>query len=417
MTEKRVGWAIATTGLFLIGTLTLIPHPELAQRVAETSIFCLVCGELGGVDILLNVVLLIPFGAGLQLVGLRRIAAVGLIVLTTLAVETLQYYVIAGRDSSLSDALTNLLGGMLGLALGATWRRWIFPRPHHSRRLARAGILVWLAVLVLTSWLLRLSLPRTGYWGQWAPELGHLERFEGSVLSAHLEGEPLPPFRHNKSARLREQMLTDSVRLEASATLGGRTPDLAPIVSVFDDQQREILLMGQDESDLVFRIRMRAADLRLRNPAIRVPKALPDSPGERIGLVGSFDGQRLLAAAEIGGVCIVGTEALSPNQGWSLLLPVDYAFGPEARVLTALWIAGLLLPIGYWAGRGEKARAMASLLAGGVLSGLALVPALFALLRVHWSEWLAAAVGVVLGWRLGVGSRESGPESGELRNG
>ena len=120
-----------------IGVLTLHPQPEMAVLAKRTPVWCLVCGPLGAVDVLNNLVLFFPLGVGLALSG-RRSREIGLIVLAaTLTIETLQLFLIPGRDASLSDVLTNIAGGLIG---GASVRRhdlWLTPTARNSRRLAR----------------------------------------------------------------------------------------------------------------------------------------------------------------------------------------------------------------------------------------------------------------------------------------
>ena len=59
-------------------------------------------------------------------------------------VELLQMEVVAGRDASLSDLLTNSAGTILGAGLGRNWRRLLFPSPRTSRALATGWGLAWL---------------------------------------------------------------------------------------------------------------------------------------------------------------------------------------------------------------------------------------------------------------------------------
>jgi hypothetical protein len=89
--------------------------------------------------------------------------------------------------------------------------------------------------------------------------------------------------------------------------------------------------------------------------------------------------------------------ALSPSFGWSLVIPFDYAFGPEAHWLTALWIAALLLPIGYWSAAAGDKRQLAAL-ATLLFAGLGLIPLLLNYPPVHWSEWVAGVAGGGAGW-------------------
>jgi hypothetical protein len=92
-------------------------------------------------------------------------------------------------------------------------------------------------------------------------------------------------------------------------------------------------------------------------------------------------------------------QPLSPSFGWSLLTWFRYAYGQEVRVITMLWIALWLVPVGYWAALApgqRRFRAMALLLL--VAAGLALVPLVAGYQPVHWSEWAAALAGVAVGW-------------------
>ena len=65
-------------GLAAIGDCaTLTPTAGSGRSGARTPPWCLVCGELGAVDVLLNVALFVPLGAALRFRGTRsgRIAA------------------------------------------------------------------------------------------------------------------------------------------------------------------------------------------------------------------------------------------------------------------------------------------------------------------------------------------------------
>src|SRR5690606_9606721 len=112
--SRKIGRVVAVLAFAAIATLTLQPRPELAALSAATPVWCLVCGSYGLVDVVLNVLLFVPLGVGLGLAGVRPRAAIIIVVLTTLTVELLQLTVISGRDSSLSDLVTNTVGGAIG---------------------------------------------------------------------------------------------------------------------------------------------------------------------------------------------------------------------------------------------------------------------------------------------------------------
>ncbi|HET9293078.1 MAG TPA: VanZ family protein [Gemmatimonadales bacterium] len=375
--------------------MTLIPHPEEAARSAATPITCLVCGELGTVDVFLNVLLFVPLGLGLRLAGFswRRTVALGAAL--SLGIELLQMKVIAGRDASLGDLITNSLGAGLGAWLAASGPGLLRPTLRSGRRL----VLGWSALLILiylgTSLALRPALP-TGvpWWGQWAPDLGHLDRFPGRVLSVTAAGLPLPPGRAIDQRQL-ESALNTRTELTTTAVLGTATNSLAPIASIFDADRREVVLLGQDGTDLVWRVRMWSAKLGLRNPGVRLPGVLAPGAGDTVTATGRLRGPEFQIRADRGAIIRSWALPFSASWGWSLVLPWPYAFGPEARFLTALWVAGLLFPLGLWGVRAQQSGW--ALMAAIPIVLLAVIPATAGFSPVHWSEWLAAFTGLGAG--------------------
>jgi hypothetical protein len=93
------------------------------------------------VDIVLNILLFTPLGAGLALLGMRPRAALPLATALTVTIEVLQYRVIPGRDVSLRDVLCNTLGVALGIVVAGHWRKWLLPvgRSTGSDDAARMG--------------------------------------------------------------------------------------------------------------------------------------------------------------------------------------------------------------------------------------------------------------------------------------
>jgi hypothetical protein len=393
--QRHIGTALVTCGLAFIGAMTLIPHPEEAARSAMTPITCVVCGELGTVDVILNVLLFVPLGLGLGLARFSWRRALVLGAVLSFGIELLQMKVIAGRDASLGDLLTNTLGAGLGAWLTVIWPRLFRPNLPTARSLA----LGWAALIVVifagTALALRPAWP-TGvpWWGQWAPDLGHLAQFPGRVLSVSAASIPLPPGRALDQRQL-EAALTANTELTATAVLGSPTVGLAPIASIFDAEQREVVLLGQDGGDLVWRVRMWSAKLGLRNPGVRLPGALGSRAGDTITATGRLAGPEFRIGATHGRTERSWTLPFTASWGWSLLLPWPYAFGPEVRVLTALWVAGLLMPIGLWGARGRRFGGALMVATPVVL--LALIPAAAQFAPVHWTEWLAAALGLGAG--------------------
>ena len=414
----RRGALIAILGLALIGAMTLTPQPQNVERVAETPLWCLRCGDLAGMDIILNVTLFVPFGFGLRLAGWPRRRVLLTAFVTTFLVEATQYFFVVGRDASLSDLITNTTGGLVGMLLAERLHLVVSPAPQLAKRLAVVAAAVWLLAQIVTGWGLGVTLPQRPFWGQLAPELGQFEQFRGKVIEAALAGERMPSARLADTPAIRTRLLAGE-GIEAKAISGPPTTRLAPIASVFDEGQQEVILLGQRGTDLIFRIHTRAWSLGLRGPALSLPGVLPSDSGRPLTLSGRLHDGYLEATADTGSGPTTRVLALSPSFGWSLLLPFEnYAFGLNVRWLTALWLAGLLLPAGYWTARSVAAggsplvgplprspRLLGPFLLGlPIAIGLAGVAAWFRLPPVPWSEWAAAIAGAGAGWALGRGS-------------
>lgn len=402
---------LAIAGLGFIALMTLQPHPEAAYDAARTPLWCVLCGDYGLLDVLLNVLLFLPYGAGLRLAGVSWRRTLLLVAATSFTVEFLQYTVVAGRDASLSDLLTNTTGGALGWLLVGAVPHLLRPQAPLRRRLLAGWTALWLALLALTAFAERRSLPHSTYYGQWAAELGGHDLFRGRVLGAWIGGRALPGWRLRDGAAVRTRLLADTVTLDVRAVAAGATRLSAPIFSIFDEQQREIVMLDQVRRDAIFRIRTHAADLELRPPAVRLPQALADSDDTLHLAAGLRDGHLWLATTGRRGTRRMDVP-LTPTLGWVLLLPYRYALGPEYPLLSALWLFGMLLPLGFWSGRGEAgdshgrspaplaSAAPAAAWAALAVAGPAVVALAAGLPSPQWWEWLAGLGGVAAGWVL-----------------
>jgi VanZ like protein len=132
--RRRSGRLLAIAGLLLVMGTTLIPIPRQAAAAEATSLWCLVCGDYGGGDVVVNLLLFIPLALGLRLLGWSPAAVVATGAAISFTVEFLQLALIPGRDASLSDLLTNTLGSGLGAVLGSKLTSLL--RPARGRPLA-----------------------------------------------------------------------------------------------------------------------------------------------------------------------------------------------------------------------------------------------------------------------------------------
>lgn len=391
---------IAGCGLGLIAAATLWPRPARPELSASTPLWCLVCGDAGLADVLLNLALFVPMGLGLGL-GNRRIGRIlAAAFLVTLTVESLQFVVIPGRDPSLSDVITNSTGGLAGGLLGRSWRAVLFPAVGVAQRLATSAAAAAGLVLVLTGRLLTPSLPAGPWYVQWAPDLDNYAPFLGTVLEARVNGHDLPGGRRlDHASDLRQSMLREGVSVSVRVSAGPPTRGLAPVVSIVDERQRRILLLGQDGRALRFEVMSASQRVRLKTVGAILPAAFLADPGQETRLYASFSRGRYKLAVSNPTDSVQATLSVSPAAGWALLRPFDWPLGEATRGLSLLWIALLPLPAGYWATtvweagkRSATSGALALLVVSLIMARLA-----GGLPPVGGSEWAGLLVGFAAG--------------------
>ena len=405
MTDLRSRITVGTRHPFLplvcsvaaIALLTLLPASSRGLHESPT-LFCPLCGDSAVEDALLNILLFVPFGFSLRRLGVphRRVVVTGFLISAT--IELLQLG-IPGRDTSLTDAIANTIGTGLGAVLCSHWRRILFPSAPRARSLALAATLVWLIVACGTMWSFEPALPARSYFGQWAPVDVYPASFRGSVLSAHVDGIAIPSGRLRNSAAIRVGLGADSSNVRIGASMGAPTEALSSIVSILDDRHREILLMGQQGTSLVFRIRMRASQLRLRNFGIALTTVLADS-GRSVSIEASRSSttQSIRVIGEQG--VRIQSVRLTPRLGWTLFAPFAPILGPLSELIACVWLVLMLLPAGYWAARSYSAAPRFAVL---ITLGAIAIPLLISLLAFGGAvpgarDWLSSALGAAVGW-------------------
>lgn len=400
MSRARSLAAAAAVTLVLAVTL-----PPVAGGGTESLPFtCIACGYRWAAGFVLNVLLFVPLGAAVArphrgASGVARAVIAGLAL--SLLVEAVQVG-IPGRHPALGDLLANTMGGAVGACLAVTSLAWLGTSGRPRRGVTAAWGAAVVAVVLGTSWMLTPFLPRSTWWVQHVPALGQFDTFPGTVVNARAGDLPLPAGRLpvEDRDRLRRGMLRRP-ELTAEAMFGRPTEGLAPVVSVFDDRQREILVLGQDGEDLVFRLRRRADAVGLERPEHRAPGllagvgsgdtvrlgAVPSDPDDREGTVAA-DAALCLTAGR-SARCDLG---FRPGRGWRLLL--DPGLAPRAiRWVDGAWVALLFLPLGFWANPGREWRGAAVAASGALLLAPAVGPVL--------APGIAEVTGLVAGLSLG----------------
>jgi hypothetical protein len=401
--------AAAALWWLVILAVTLMPLPSQAPRSALTPITCLVCGEAGTVDVLLNVCLFVPLGLFLRLLGWRRSMVIWCGILTTLGVETAQLLVIPGRDASPSDVITNSAGTVIGAVLAERGASLLAPTASAAVRLVVAAAGLPALVLAGTAWLLVPSPPASVWYGQHAPDLGMYEQFRGTILDASLGSSRMPVGPLRNSPALRENFLTEGPSIEARFVAGPKPPGPAPIVSVFDENRRKVILLGQGGRWLFFETRMRSDDLRFRTLSFTLPSMPVPTVGDTLSMVGRAEGGRVYVTVTGPRGTLEDRYRLSPGLGWALVSPVPRPVGRDAAVLSMLWVALLWVPFGFYAGssvsRGSEGRKVGAVVgAGGTAAalGMLMTPAMTGVPIPGPAEWIGLAAGILVGAMLSV---------------
>lgn len=404
--QKALGSATSLCALVLIVRLTMKP---LGGPLPSGFHWCVFCGSFGFADFLLNIALFVPLGWGLRTAGFRRwpIYVFGLLLAVT--IESLQNYVISGRESGLNDIIANPLGNIVGVWLADHMRLIFVPDSKSSRRLALGIAAAWALLAAILPWLMGPSLPRAQYWEQVAADLPKLGLYRGQILSATYNDQP---FRNGRlsdsaSAAMRDAFLHGHARVDITTipapNARGR---VAPIVGVFDGAREEIFMVACAGNDLAFGVRTRLDDLRLHSPTHRLHGVIPCDPGtpdpiapDTIRIHAAVDRIGLALTAQRGGRTASSRPDAGAWQAWRLL--VSDSYGRQARFahpVTALWVIVWFLPLGYWLVRGAWTRPIVAGVALFVLAeSFLLVPAVSGSPVAPVLVWLVALAGLAAG--------------------
>ena len=414
-TQRRVR-RIEGGALLLLATVGVI-LATLRPTEATATQLCIVCGPHAAVGAVVNVLLFIPFGAGLALLGVRWRTAILLGAAATVVIETLQLALPLGRAASISDLLTNTAGTAVGFYLSEHRRAIAYPRSRAALRYAVGISIAWFLVLLATAVALLPSVPNDAYVAQWTPSGVGFERYTGRVINTHVSGVPIPNGPVAQSDRLRP-LLERGVMVEATFEPGGTPLRPAPIVRLVTEDSAEILLLAQRKGDLLFRSRVLASDMRFVTPTVVMSDAvLTFVPSENAPLVASA--QRDRGQLRVG---LLGRDAvldLHAGAGWLLLFPAASSLQASADGLSGIWCGIPLFAAAYWAGRrarrrarragdamrmrgavGQNLLALPVLLASAVV-GLSGISALFGLSQPSLGVWIgvitAIGAGLVIG--------------------
>jgi len=401
---RRLGAVLAVTGLAAILTATLFPNPRQAAASAATPLLCLVCGEGGGTDVFLNLLLFAPMAMGLRLLDWpwRRVVAVA--ALLSLTVEYLQFSVVVGRDPALSDLLANTIGAATAAALAPRLPRLLAPDPARAGRLLPIAAALFLGVLALSALGLRPGVLPGRLWSACTSFAPAIADWTGTLRSVVLNRDTLPCDRHPAdSSAIRAALSAGEAALRIDALSGTPTGGRAMVYAV-GVPGASVLALTQEGGTVVLSVPTVSQRLRLSTLSLQLRGAFPPKAGIPLELQAGREGRRIWISSSHSGRRRSAEMTLAPSFGWSILMWWRLQPGTEFRTLTALWLGALILPAGYWSGFVRRPVWGLGGVAATLAGGLAVLPFLTGYPPAHWSEWLGgilgAALGAALGWAL-----------------
>lgn len=380
--------------LLTIGALTLTPAATTSFS-ASAPWWCLWCGDFGLIDAIANVVLFAPLGIGLWLFGFAPVTAAGMVLATTIGIEALQLSMVTGRDANLRDVLTNAVGAGIGYALapylGTLWR----PPPRLAGLLAGGTAAAWIASRILTGVLLAPSPPSGPWFAQIAPRDVYPSNLDGIVTQPTLNARPIGIGRLRRIESFITTWKQGEIAVAAEVTLHSSPARLASAVSVLSERREEAFVLGLDSSDVVFRVRARAADFKLRSPAVLLHRGI--TVGETATLAGAMQ-SRHLAVRVRGDREREVMVPLSAGLGWALLSAFDVRLNKTSGRWSALVVAAALMLTAWYLAHAMPL-ALGVILGAVVAAAGIVTPELITVAAPTPAvEWLGAVLGLALGF-------------------
>jgi hypothetical protein len=374
-------WAVA------LGWLTLRPDPAAAEAAAASPWWCLLCGEAGAADFLLNAVLFLPLGALLS--GQQRRVTTALLsgLVIALAIEIAQGLWIAGRDPALGDVVANTAGSVAG------WIAWSVPiRSGPGRSIACLSLVAFAAQLGVTGWMASAAPDGVRPWRLHnAPDIAGRENYPGLVVAVRLRDSVLYGTGHATT-----DAPASDLRAAFTWTPSPTADTRRAVLRLVDDRGWLLAAIDSRGKQIIGSIRLRASHFRLRTPTWSVVAPSSATPGDTLGLELSIGHGRAVARLVGHGDTTEHLTRFGAQHGWSLLNPWSPLGGREGWDRWTLgWLCGWGLLLGMAAGIGRGPLPM------GALAILALVIATTAFGTPVTPAELAA---LVVGWVGGVSS-------------
>jgi hypothetical protein len=280
------------------------------------------------------------------------------------------------------DIVCNTISSGLGAGLVRLAPRWLFTTPQRSAWQALGTALLAVLIWFGTAAVLHATFPPPPYRVDAAPQFNlwfdYRGRYPAEIRSARLEGgiliveavAPARPPAHN-----------------------------SPLAAVLDANGTRAAILAVHGRDLSLRYHTPAVNLRLSPPDLRWRGALATiRPGDTFTAATGRDPGNVCIALNSDWRCGLG---YTIGDGWKLIFYPEGWPGWRLAVINALWVAGCVIGVGFWAARTERGNSMARVAVGVSLLGLIIVPIATELKATSLWEWIGALGGIELGLAFG----------------
>lgn len=388
-----------------------------SQSVVESPILCIVCGSLGGVDFILNVVLFVPIGMTLRWTMGRWWDVVIIGFITTVVIETLQWRVIPGRDAALGDVIANTLGTLIGGWLAVAVFDWVRAGSLEARMYARMSGMAAALVVIASALLLQPLVPRYPLWVQWEPVRMLTDPFQGKLINVEVKGHRIRGAESYRADKVFDPSAR-SVHVRAELETPGPAPSRRTAIIVRTaNPLEEGFFLAQRGDAATFRSHIVAERLKLRPVLVGLPGAFAGTAREKASKSFVVEGEsnpRSITVRRLADENLMVSMPRTVGLAWTLLLSKDIAVEPRWLLANAVWLAALIFPASFFVIRAARAsRGPAQWFAWSpmalVLAVLIATP-LAGLSSLGIVEWGGIVAGIAAAWLLERWSRRLAPQ-------